>query len=214
MGNFLSSFPRSMNSVIPAPSNMIEIFGDFIEHPPVGTEYLILGFSPSSASIKKRWRNNGLSADFVANYLSTFFGDSEDKQNPNHHKAESAHSVNYIANELLENAMKFSDSTSPHPTTLQIHLYEDSIILITTNGINPQQEIDLRAFIHQLSTSEPEELYLAEVEKNAQMVNSINSGLGYLTILNDYQGKLGWKFEEFTEESKGISLSTMVTLLL
>ncbi len=193
---------------------MIEIFGDFIQNPPLGTEYLILGFSPSSASIKKRWRNNGLSADFVANYLSTFFGDNGDPQSPCHKKAESAHSVNYIANELLENAMKFSDSTLPHPTTIQIHLYEDSIILMTNNGINRTQEAELRAFIEQLSKSEPEQLYLEQLEKNAAAEDAISSRLGYLTILNDYQGKIGWQFESFREESQGISLTTMVKLFL
>ncbi|MCT7982574.1 ATP-binding protein [Laspinema sp. A4] len=193
---------------------MIEIFGHFIQNPPLGTEYLILGFSPSSASIKKRWRNNGLSADFVANYLSTFFGDNGDPQNPCHKKAESAHSVNYIANELLENAMKFSDSTVPHPTTLQIHLYEDSIILMTNNGINGEQKAELQAFIEQLSIGEPEQLYLEQLEKNAAAEDPTNSRLGYLTILNDYQGKIGWQFESFPEESKGISLTTMVKLFL
>ncbi|MCT7970958.1 slr1658 superfamily regulator [Laspinema olomoucense] len=193
---------------------MIEIFGDFIQNPPLGTEYLILGFSPSSASIKTRWRNNGLSADFVANYLSTFFGDSENQQNPGHKKAESAEIVNYIANELLENAMKFSDSTLPHPTTLEIHLYEDSIILMTKNGINAKQDAELRAFIERLTVSEPEELYLEQLEKNAETDNHSNSRVGYLTIINDYQGKIGWQFERTPEESPGISLTTMVTLLL
>lgn len=194
------------------PNTMIEIFGDFIQNPPLGTEYLILGFSPSSASIKKRWRNNGLSADFVANYLSTFFGDNGNPQNPCHKKAESAHSVNYIANELLENAMKFSDSTLPHPTTLQIHLYEDSIILMTNNGINGKQEADLRVFIERLSVCDPEALYLQQLEKNAETDDRINSRLGYLTIINDYQGKIGWQFESFPEESQGIFLTTMVKL--
>ncbi|AFY82595.1 DUF6272 family protein [Oscillatoria acuminata] len=193
---------------------MIEIFGNFIQNPPLGTEYLILGFSPSSASIKKRWRNNGLSADFVANYLSTFFGDNGNPHNPCQKKAESAHSVNYIANELLENAMKFSDSSLPHPTTLQIHLYEDSIILMTNNGINRKQEADLRAYIERLSVCEPEELYLEQLEKNAEAEEPSSSRLGYLTILNDYQGKIGWQFERFPEEYRGISLTTMVKLFL
>lgn len=196
------------------PTTMIEIFGEFIQNPPLGTEYLILGFSPSSTSIKKRWRNNGLSADFVANYLSTFFGDNGNPQNPCQKKEESAYSVNYIANELLENAMKFSDSRLPHPTTLQIHLYEDSIILMTNNGINGKQEADLRDYIERLSVCEPEELYLEQLEKNAEAEESSSSRLGYLTILNDYQGKIGWQFERFSEKSHGISLTTMVKLFL
>jgi hypothetical protein len=52
--------------------DMIQTFGDFIELP-ASQEYLIIGFSPSSIPLKQRWRNNGLSADFMADYLATFF---------------------------------------------------------------------------------------------------------------------------------------------
>jgi hypothetical protein len=33
-------------------------------------EYLKIGFSPTSIPIQQRWRNNGLSANFLADYLS------------------------------------------------------------------------------------------------------------------------------------------------
>ena len=35
-------------------------------------EYLTLAFSPSSAPLRSRWRNNGLSADFLGDYVTTF----------------------------------------------------------------------------------------------------------------------------------------------
>ncbi|HSF76291.1 MAG TPA: ATP-binding protein, partial [Microcoleus sp.] len=56
---------------------MTQIFGDFIEQP-ASQEYLIMGFSPSSVPLKQRWRNNGLSADFLADYLTTFFPGNQD----------------------------------------------------------------------------------------------------------------------------------------
>jgi hypothetical protein len=48
------------------------VLGNFIENLPPSQEYLILSFSPSSIPLKQRWRNNCLSADFLADYLSTF----------------------------------------------------------------------------------------------------------------------------------------------
>jgi len=48
---------------------MIQLFGDFKEEPVNSKEYLELGFSPSSMSLKHRWRNNGLSADFLAPFI-------------------------------------------------------------------------------------------------------------------------------------------------
>src|SRR5579871_4378680 len=35
-------------------------------------EYLTLAFSPLSAPLRSRWRNNGLSADFLGDYVTTF----------------------------------------------------------------------------------------------------------------------------------------------
>ena len=52
---------------------MTQKFGDFIDEMPDRQEYLIIAFSPSSISLQERWRNNGLSADFMADYFITFF---------------------------------------------------------------------------------------------------------------------------------------------
>ena len=37
-----------------------------------GCEYLTLVFSPVSVPLRSRWRNNGLSADFLGDYVTTF----------------------------------------------------------------------------------------------------------------------------------------------
>ena len=91
---------------------MIRIFGDFIERKDDDGEYLKIGFSPTSIPIQQRWRNNGLSADFLADYLSTFF--PGDDRAVAECQAEFKSAVSYIANELLENAMKFSYAPSQH----------------------------------------------------------------------------------------------------
>ena len=52
---------------------MTQTFGKFIERQEEYGEYLKIGFSPTSIPLQQRWRNNGLSADFLADYLSTFF---------------------------------------------------------------------------------------------------------------------------------------------
>jgi len=49
-----------------------------------------------------------------------------------------------------------------------------------------------------------------QIEKSAEEENSGTSGLGFLTMLNDYSAKLGWKFEIVQEEPKVIAVTTMV----
>ena len=50
---------------------MTQIFGAFMARQGASGEYLKISFSPTSMPIQQRWRNNGLSADFLADYLST-----------------------------------------------------------------------------------------------------------------------------------------------
>ncbi|MCT7971634.1 DUF6272 family protein [Laspinema olomoucense] len=193
---------------------MTEIFGDFIEELPSGTEYLILGFSPASLPLKQRWRNNGLSADFLADYLTTFFPSSDETALKLDKKAEIQCAVSYVANELLENAMKFSVETQGYPISIQLHLNSERIIFVTTNSISQQKVGDFQAFLKRLSTEDPLQLYIEQLEKNAQEGGSSTSGLGFLTMINDYDAKIGWKFQDMNGDQKAIAVTTMVQLLL
>ena len=62
-----------------------EIIGNFINIDSCAEgEYLQLGFQPSSVPLKQRWRNNGLSADFLGDYVTTFFPRDESDPRPAH----------------------------------------------------------------------------------------------------------------------------------
>ncbi|MEG4573160.1 DUF6272 family protein [Microcoleus sp. N3A4] len=190
---------------------MIQILGDFIERP-ASQEYLIIGFSPSLIPLKQRWRNNGLSADFMADYLTTFFPGNEDDPSTIERQAEIKSAVSYIANELLENAMKFNDETSEYPIDIKLHLERDRLIFSVANSIPPQAVGKFQAYIQQLLASEPGELYIQQLEKNAADDNSTDSGLGLLTMLSDYTAKIGWKFNTVQKDPEVIAVTTMVQL--
>ncbi|MEG4418428.1 DUF6272 family protein [Microcoleus sp. LAD1_D5] len=190
---------------------MTQIFGDFIEQP-ASQEYLIIGFSPSSVPLKQRWRNNGLSADFLADYLTTFFPGNQDEPSTIERQAEIKSAVSYIANELLENAMKFNDETSEYPIDIKLQLDSDGVIFSVANSISPQAVDKFQAYIQELLASEPSELYIQRLEKNAADDNCTDSGLGLLTMLTDYTAKLGWKFQTVHKDPEVIAVTTMVQL--
>jgi hypothetical protein len=190
-----------------------QILGDFIQKLPPSQEYLILSFSPGSIPLRQRWRNNCLSADFLADYLSTFFLTNEHQQ-VNDKQAEVKSAVSYIANELLENAMKYGVEMSPFPISIQIHLNPDLIIFQLTNSIPTQHIEKFQIYIKTLLNCDPEELYIAQLEKNALDNNHGESSVGLLTMLNDYGAKLGWKFEVLSQESAEIAVTTMVQLAI
>jgi hypothetical protein len=191
--------------------DMIQTFGDFIELP-ASQEYLIIGFSPSSIPLKQRWRNNGLSADFMADYLATFFPGNEDDSSTIERQAEIKSAVSYIANELLENAMKFNNETSEYPINIKLQLESDGVLFSVANSISPQGVEKFQAYIQQLLASEPSELYIQQLEKNAVEESCTDSGLGLLTMLTDYSAKIGWKFQTVHQDPEVIAVTTMVQL--
>lgn len=195
---------------------MHKIFGDFHENLPDEHEFLILGFSPSSIPIQQRWRNNGLSADFVADYLTTFFPIIDQDSDPEEKRIEIKGAVSYIANELLENAMKFNDESSSYPIKFGLHILEIAskmtLVLLATNSVAHHSIDKFQSFIKELLESDLDELYIRQLEKSAEDESGASSGLGLLTMTNDYFAKLGWKFETVQQEPEVVTVTTMVQL--
>jgi hypothetical protein len=191
---------------------MTEIFGEFRNDLPVSQEGLTIVFSPTSVPVKQRWRNNGLSADFMADYFATFFPGNQDATSETNTQAEVKSAVSFIANELLENAMKFNDETSPHPISIRLQMHSDKLVFTATNSIHPQTVRKFQAFIKELTTADLDELYVRQLEKNAEDDREGGSGLGLLTMMNDYQAKVGWKFETVQKDPEAIAVTTMVQL--
>ncbi len=200
---------------LPSPiSTNGKIFGDFIDNLPSIKEYLIVSFSPSSAPLQKRWRNNGLSADFLADYLSGFLNYEEQDTNSSTKQSEVKDAIGYIANELLENAMKYNNRDSTAPITIQIHLIDNKIIFQITNSIHEREVKTLKSHIHELVSLDPQELYITKLESNAIEENGATSGLGFLTMVNDYGATLGWRFNESIENYPEITVTTMVQIMM
>ncbi|MGK7944165.1 MAG: DUF6272 family protein [Microcystaceae cyanobacterium] len=189
---------------------MVLIYGDFCQALSTSDQFLVISFAPSSIPLQQRWRNNGLSADFVADYLATFFPIDENDAHSLSRQANMKGAVSYIANELLENAMKYHDETSSLPITFNIHLLGKRVILFSTNCIPKTAIPSLSASIEELLSSDLERLYIEKLEALAEE-NTINeSGMGLLTILYDYGAKMGWKLEEVSANSELSYVTTMV----
>jgi hypothetical protein len=97
-------------------------------------EYLTLAFSPTSAPLRSRWRNNGLSADFLGDYVTTFLPANGTLPAFKRRQNEVKHAVTYIANELLENAMKYHQPDVEIP--IRIHLSVSSRRAVTKRSLN------------------------------------------------------------------------------
>ncbi len=178
---------------------MVQIFGHFINKAVKSKEFLMMKFSPSSTPLQQRWRNNGLSADFLADYLTTFFPNDDNDPTMLEKLANIKGAISYIANELLENAMKFNDNSFDYPVDLQFNLHNDHLMLCVTNNLPYENMRGFQSFIDELLNTDPEELYVRQIER-AEENEGQSSGLGLLTIIDDYDAKLGWKFETIQQK--------------
>ena len=189
---------------------MTRIFGHFIARQDDQGEYLKIGFSPTSIPMQQRWRNNGLSADFLADYLSTFF--SGDNHAAAERQAKLKSTINYVVNELLENAMKFSYASAQHAIGLAMYLEPDAVSLYVTNSVDPHAVESFQQIIARLLTEDIDTLYLEQLTHNAESDNAEGSGLGYLTMLHDYGVALAWQFAPSLQDPNVIIVTTMARL--
>lgn len=194
---------------------MAQVFGEFTEDFSERSEFLVLGFSPSSLPIQLRWRTNGLSADFLGDYVKNFFpGDSSAALNK---QTEIRHAVSFVANELLENAMKYSDKSAGQPINLEVHLFSDRLIFLSKNSVHQNAIADFQTYLQKITTittNDIYEMYINQVEKSVDVDEPESSGLGYLTMIMDYKASLGWKFEQILDNNPINIVTTMVQLPL
>ncbi|HBE19107.1 MAG TPA: ATP-binding protein [Cyanobacteria bacterium UBA11149] len=195
---------------------MTEIFGDFIAEFPPEQDSLELTFTPSSLPIVRRWRNNRLSAHFIADYFSNFLPVNDDDPEQQNLIKQSKGAVIYVANELLENAMKFHEDDFSYKVKFGIHFVENIqviAVILAMNIVKPEMADSFKIFIKRILSSDPKELYIQQIEKSAEAEDG-SSGLGLLTMINDYGAKIGWKFETMPDNPDAIAVTTLVQIAI
>ncbi|PZD71322.1 hypothetical protein C1752_06601 [Acaryochloris thomasi RCC1774] len=185
-------------------------FGITSENIPRSEEYLTLHFSPTAIPRQERWRNYGLSADFLGDYFSTFFPGDENAEQPISRRETIKASISYIANELLENAVKYSDIETDRAIHITLFLYEQEIIFQVVNYANQSRVEKYQSFIQKLLNSDLDDLYVQQLEQSA--LGSGESNLGMLTMLQDYSAKFGWYFEPVAESPNLTQVKVTVRL--
>jgi len=73
--------------------------------------------------------------------------------------------------------------------------YSFYLQLEVSNSVTEQLAEDFLASMREVLSGNTEELYISKLEANLQEARS-DSGLGFLTLINDYQIALGFKFEK------------------
>lgn len=123
---------------------------------------------------------------------------------------EARHSIIYLVNELLENAIKFK---SPGNIELRCSLESGTFEAVVSNHTSHDTAARFQSLLSEMTTRDPGELLIERIEANAADEGSSASGLGILTLMNDYGARLGWSFRD-QHAGSGLVVSTHASLTL
>jgi hypothetical protein len=138
--------------------------------------------------MSRNWRRCGLTADFLARYYSYYFPYRE-KATDRISRETAENNIAYILNELIENTAKYSDAADKD-VEVRVSLRESDMLFEVSNSVTEQRAESFLRLARGLLEGNTEELYVAQLEKNTD-----SSGLGYLTMINDYGVSLGFRVD-------------------
>lgn len=189
---------------------MSPVYGNFVEPKPFEGEFLDIAIAMSSGSVEADWRKNTLCAEFIAKYMLNTISAlrSEDEIEPRDIKD----AINYIANEMFENAVKFTSSIGNRSVTFTVHIDGTTIRFYVRNRIDEPQIAPFQTLIAELLNGDVSEMYFARLEANIDNDSESSSGLGYLSIMNDYDADIAWKFESSNDTHEPAFVTTMIEI--
>jgi hypothetical protein len=147
-------------------------------------------------------------ASATCEFLGDIFATQHAKSGQDY--SEARHSIIYLVNELLENAVKFR---SPGDIELSCSLENGNFELLVKNCTSSQVASGFHLLLAEVTSRDPGELMIERIEANAADESSSASGLGILTLLNDYGARLGWTFHDAPRDGEVI-ISTYASLTL
>ncbi|NCD33135.1 MAG: ATP-binding protein [Spartobacteria bacterium] len=140
------------------------------------------------------WGHCDLTAQTAALFFAAFF---PVKPEPGFTgRDEILFSVNYIANELLENAHKFGCGDE---TRFRAAMTATDLLLWVDNATTSESGQKLESLINEMLQGDPQDLLLERIERNVMEPDSSGSGLGYLTMMSDYGVRFGWMLGRTTD---------------
>lgn len=174
------------------PEKTIAAFGNFTEPESENTrESLILRFHLDPLDLNELWKNSYLYAKclslFCGNLLAARVSDTGQL------KAPIQDEICYVSRELLGNAVKYNYRPK-FMIEIGMYLHEDELRIYVTNSINPYKIWDFQNIIKRIMAEDITELFLEQMDRYSSG-ESNKSGIGYLTMINDFGVNLSWKFE-------------------
>jgi hypothetical protein len=157
----------------------------------------------NAQEMSNNWRRVSLTADYLAKYYSYYFPYKE-KALKTLSRNEAENILSFVINELIENTAKYSN-TPKKSVTIKLILEEKTLLFYISNYISNDNSVDFIAICKEIFENNTRELYIKKLEENVETGKG-GSGLGYLTLINDYDIDLGFKFEKIQDNISKVTV--------
>lgn len=111
----------------------------------------------------------------------------------------SVENLNYVVNELMENAVKYSHAGS---IEFSVGFEDESLRVSMAHPVLPMHAERYREMAADLIARDPDELFAEIIERNAlnDAVAQHGGGLGLVTLRQNYQAELGFSFQDLPND--------------
>jgi hypothetical protein len=133
------------------------------------------------------WHHCATTSDFIAEIFAVRFQTSPDAYK------EARHSIGYLVNELIENAVKFR---AHGEILIEASADMNSFLLKVSNDLDTDAAAEFKRLLSEITEGDPGELLIKRIEANAEKSDMSGSGLGLLTLMSDYNARLAWVFSQ------------------
>ncbi|MDS7594188.1 slr1658 superfamily regulator [Agrobacterium tumefaciens] len=148
------------------------------------------------------WRHSGLTSDFIAEVMSMPYAFAKNDYAVVHH------SIAYLTNELIENAVKFR---LPSEIVIEACLAATTVLIRVKNAVDAETSVLFQHKLRQILDRDPGELLIQQIEANA-LSDDNASGLGLLTLLSDYGARMAWEFDDVDERSVILTTTAEISI--
>ncbi len=140
----------------------------------------------SEGPLDLSWHHCSTTSDFIGDFFALQAAEEAGVD-----ENEARHSIGYLVNELVENAVKFR---APGDVLIESSLDKTNFEIKVANLIAGETAERFQALLSEIVSRDAGELLIERIEQNAADPDSGASGLGLLTLMSDYGVRLGWKF--------------------
>jgi hypothetical protein len=150
------------------------------------------------------WHHCATTSDFIADLFALRYQSSRTEYR------EVRHCIGYLANELIENAMKFR---ALGEIMIEASMDAESFKMKVSNVVDGKSASEFQTLLAEITVGDPSDHLIQRIEANAAEPEKSRSGLGLLTLMSDYGAHLAWIFSPSGEGNR-ICLETYASLVV